>query len=455
MTSGIFSEAKWYSQLVVRPGASREALLACESFVPNTEIIVAKDISSEKNSKSFSKFASYLSFDAWMRKVCPEERHFYEVITNSCLQKPYFDIDLKIPGKYSEQYVADIENSVSRLARVASSAARGARVAPKSLVFSSNSREKLSYHIVIDGIACISHEENKDFAAFVLSQFRIESEFDKEVVAAVDRGMYKSLQQLRILGSRKIGTDRTKRARLDLSEWLPDEKEKPRLMEARLMCASLITATAECNIMPSDCAFFRAKVSKTQSSVEWKVSRKASKEASVFVSAEEAQTVLDVICEKLMSLGAKTTPFSLRDHLGNCTSEVDTNIVIIPLCRNAPSWCPSCERVHSAEHPFIRLNTQTKTIFFNCRRGGKSVTAEWDVNGVVDSVSESESEIFVIPPLFASSPSAASTMQQSKAAVSLMPAQYKCRPLRKAPRKQPTRKATNNVEQMKAVMCKN
>ena len=219
----------WFSRLFQKDtsefGTKSLALfksVSGQSFIPNRNVIIAKDVLwNGKAVKSFSLFQNAYSLNDFVTKTCttPQERVFYEVITEECSQKPYFDIDYSRPIDGGGLELETVESYVSLIATAAESVAR--RICgvenSNSIVFSSCSDLKFSYHIIVNGIKLASHKEAKLFCEGVCAEILLRSPSGRGSISIIDRCIYKSTQQFRMAGCSKIGTNRIKTHRPDLS----------------------------------------------------------------------------------------------------------------------------------------------------------------------------------------------------------------------------------------------
>lgn len=310
--------------------------------------------------RMFAVFETFEHFFAWMSRDVPVAlRCAYEIIRESALQKPYFDIDLAISSIPPNVTQSDIESSIAEIASVASSVADVTTAS--SLVFSSSSPTKFSFHIVVNGVSLPSNAASQVYCKAVIREIsRSRPQIAQCVVDAIDTKVYSKIQQFRILGNRKFGENdsRVKTYRPELSEWHPTPGGQ---IDFKIFCASLVTCFSTSGSPPSQHSVFSQCIDEAPPK---------SKRAFVFtgecISIEEAERFLDLVKQRLESMGT-TSPFSIRE--GDSSIVAGEGGVIVHLNRNAPSFCLLCARKHENEHPFL-IVIPGVSVSMKCRRGG-------------------------------------------------------------------------------------
>ena len=187
--------------------------------------------------RTFTMFKTYTHFQRYQEDVPLYERCFYELIIEHKLRKPYFDIDIDLT-EYTNmnKLKADdmILNMIEKIKDIAN------ELKPKIIVFTSHRPNKLSYHLVVDGIMLRNSHETKEFAYKVVN---------KELEDFIDFSVYKPTQQFRILGSRKFGKENIKKIDFSLSDnfFVPSELKSDSFRKNNfLLQSSLITFTDNC-----------------------------------------------------------------------------------------------------------------------------------------------------------------------------------------------------------------
>lgn len=204
------------------------------------------------------------------------------------------------------------------------------------LWFSSSDTEKISAHVVLDGMCFADPFELKHFVDRAKTRMGIYAKF-------VDMGPYARFKQLRILGERKMGTNRVKRhVRVihfngEEFTWvprLPIEPCDPADMRKRyLMEASLVTATYYC----------RRLVRCLQAATHLKDER--------------------IVEEPIMAwVIANCIP-------AHCVfREIKGPMVLLTrLTDQASPMCDVCGVIHETDSPYLFI-TETKQVLLDCRR---------------------------------------------------------------------------------------
>ena len=312
----------------------------------------------KKTVKQFKSFISPVHFYVWSNGIT--EKNFYEMISGHVFQKPYFDIDIQMTDAIKEfgesNVILNVEESVKEFAHGVANLLKS----DSFMTFSSNastSIKKLSYHIVIDSVHLNSHVENKNLV------YLVQSKIKSKITPFVDIQVYKSLQQFRLLGSGKLGTQRVKTFREDLSSYL-------HYSNMGTFMSSLIT------YIPSDCHEVKIKIPDFTSSkrfIHYSSSSSSPTESINFNPDAVFETVL-------LKLKLPLNLFSIRDVI------YEKNTIILD--RKGATYCIGCKSTHSNENPFISVMSQN-TFVFNCRRGSKlKVVGGGDgCGGEVDGIS--------------------------------------------------------------------
>jgi hypothetical protein len=229
----------------------------------------------------------------------------------------------------------------------------GFKINPKNhiLVFSSHGKEKWSYHIIIDGFYCDTHQDAGELFK------RIISRMPKDHLDWLDGSIYSVNHCLRILGSvKEDGRIKIldKKWKYKDEEILFEYPEQPRHENHRLALEferSFLTLNSNCYPLPS----FVQK--QALDGVEKKPEKQAEEDVIHYASLLFKSLYGD-IC----------VPIGCMNNM-------------ILLSRRYASGCPICERVHENENAFLWLkpveesNVFTKyEIYFHCRRAiGKKI----------------------------------------------------------------------------------
>jgi hypothetical protein len=267
-----------------------------------------------------------------LQDVKPEERCFYECIFGESSQKPYFDIDVPL-----KEGIYTVEKSKALVKKVLDIARSTLSQLSDYLVFSSHGPEKISYHVVFDKWCFTNYRDGKAYLKEVCDKL------DEEDRQYVDASMYKSVQQFRIIGSHKYGSERVKRFDETMSTWKLSSEFPESSMFVNLYLASLITNTSYCYCLPSLC--------------------EPDEEKRTFSSVDLTDTNINSVMQLVNINEGGKEHYKILDVQGS----------MIMLRRQFPSYCKTCERVHEHENPFLSV-CSNGGVFFNCRRSasGKS-----------------------------------------------------------------------------------
>lgn len=361
----------------------------------------------------FTKFNSYLDFAAFCRgKIANTHKCFYECIFTQIPQKPYFDLDIpsepekdvmkleeakKMPGVpslppssssvHSNEKKAeksnvywlskeDADRALQHLIQLISQVCP--HIQPEDImVFSSHGPHKRSFHIVIDRWCYPDAADNRAF------HDKIMGEFPQEWRGAVDHKMYKSIQQFRILGSHKFGSDRWKVVS-PFSTWQPDTKaEDDNHTSLQILGASLISNSSYCKLLPSYLVHVEKPVydgigieltsedieTVTRLCAEYKElpvpSLPSVKPQSSTVPTPQKDAV-NIPSLPIQQKDVEPEPESKRTYFPFKVSGVKDGMVFFK--RQMPSHCIQCKRVHEKEHAFASVSGENRIVSFYCRR---------------------------------------------------------------------------------------
>ena len=310
----------WYSFLN-RKG--KDNLLSNEK-IEEENIIVCQQL----KYRQYAKFKNHIHLRKYMQNTEYNNKCFYELITEKKFRKPYFDIDID-DIKLDEKIIIDeIILSISKILEDA-----------VILIYSSHTKDKISFHIVIGNYYFINNQENKNFYQKVIENLK------KETSEYVDSKVYNTVQQFRILGSHKYEKTNVKIFREDLSKNfnIPDiYKELPTAIENYLLISSLVTMT---------------EGAKYLSGYEKKEEIKNIVPENGFSSISDLEDILNIFYS--------VYSYDIFQYLNT----IDNNgNLLITFKRLSPSYCNECNRRHEHENPFVTVNGIYRNIFFYCRR---------------------------------------------------------------------------------------
>ena len=343
MNSGI--KVRWYPLLRKPEGKETPYLMEYSSPEPKTLVVCQQLKVGNDVVRHFAKFNNYIDFARYnLLDVKLSHRCFYEVIFGEMPQKPYFDLDIKLecPEVKSQDLCLSEEESGQLCKQVVEGILKVIPVNPSDImIFTSHSKEKHSYHIVVDNWCFPDYRENKAFSLEVIQlvspKFR----------PFIDSSMYKSLQQFRILGSHKWESERIKI--LDSSSlWKPPiQAENSDHLFILQLSGSLVSNVSYCSLLPSFSHLVPQK--------------------PTFVFDATDLTPNEV--EKCLNFCAKCGNFKHFSDPGFPYRFQETKGHLILLKRISRSFCRVCNRIHESENPFLTISGVNRDVFFNCRRG--------------------------------------------------------------------------------------
>lgn len=287
-------------------------------------IIICKQ--TEKG-RRFAMFTTPYELMDHNNSVQPDNRCFYEVILGKRARKPYFDIDVDLthnPETNREVFDSYIEEFVENIKEFVST------YRPKIIVFTSHREDKLSYHIVVDRVYLKTNEDLKIFADKVITD---------NLKDYIDSRVYNTVQQLRIIGSRKYGKKNVKKIDFMLSDnfYIP-KTFKPRDKEIYILVSSLVSITEGCQLLEMD----RPK----------KTNLKRMKGAAEVYDVDLA---LDALSKQYDNFETK----QIRELNGN---------ILVELKSSSRYMCQIHKRYHEHENAFITIKGMMKNVWFDCRR---------------------------------------------------------------------------------------
>lgn len=282
----------------------------------------------------FTCFNSYQDFLGYATNIEQKNWHFYETIIGDKCQKPKFDID--IPGGTDNVINVIIDRLVESINQTLASL--GIRLVHNKdiLLFQSHGDSKRSIHLVVNNYYHVNNIEARNFYEKVIDCYR--SLYGEDYLCYIDAMVYSTFQQFRTLWSTKVGTKRHKsivknytscgvKYSLELEGDVSEQEE--------LFRSSLITYTKNCMHI----------------------------EGLVSVRHYCGQTELtdDAEIDKALSLMNTVMPNNPFVY-----DSVKDGYIIMK--REAPSYCPVCDREHEKENPYIVMHNGIA--YWNCRRSG-------------------------------------------------------------------------------------
>lgn len=358
-------EQKWWSLLKSKEGSVQSETLLSRHHgdidpMRGSLIICWNSGRPDLPKRLFTYFKSYLAFAAFQRKFFPLgphqlERNFFEVILGDSAQKPHFDLEQDAP--FPTESLEDIWTCLlTTLIQVMLE--KGVTLIPERdiLNFSSHGPNKRSYHVVIDNYCHSNHKEAKAFYDAVVAKL------PEAYRPYVDKAVYSSKQQFRIVGSQKVKSGRIKTL---ISPWplfppkevkmaptlvkyiyseLPESSDMEELLQLE---ASLVGCTHNCVMLPS---FLNKE--ETTKSLGWDQEREPISDVVAKLAVEQLAMTANLTLAQL--------PYKMTGIKGG----------LVMLKRLKPSTCRICKRVHELENPFLIVVKRAigYQVYFHCRR---------------------------------------------------------------------------------------
>lgn len=330
----------------VHPRKGITGIIVCYNLPPN-------------DTRLFSLFDTPYDLYNFIQTFPPEERHFFEVIPGEWRQKAHFDVDVDLSKQEGfpvtprdandlvtkrDEIVTFRDNLTKKLTTCISKVLSSLGVDLRDIrIYSSHSTKKLSLHIIVTSFACLTAQAAKRLYRYVVKHMPIElGEF-------VDPKVYSVLQQFRLLGSCKHGTDRVKRL---MKAWYFDD------------------------IRIEGCHPYTDYDQFVESLVTWGMTdlklfpELPEEEISTFKASGDIQIgSLDgeMIAFIVDKVNGETPYVAFRKISGNC----------IQLTRKRASFCEICQRVHEHESPFIICREDKFTgainVLYYCGRNKQNI----------------------------------------------------------------------------------
>jgi hypothetical protein len=246
---------KWYPRAVPEetdPGVSIAEILKIDPYnLPIGIYIISRDLSPKTRPngefytpKAFTLIEDPINLWRWIKSIPEASRVFYEVFSG--YQKIHFDLDFstdKFPHINREQAYTYLQLVLDAIQRVLHRSNVPYRFDQHCLVFNSHGPTKegykWSFHIIIRGFFHANNMESKAF----YDEVRADINPIVNLGNSIDPGVYSRLQNFRLLGCQKIGSNRPKI--LDpITVWRPDGDGD--LADMNLFLESLVGFTSGC-----------------------------------------------------------------------------------------------------------------------------------------------------------------------------------------------------------------
>ena len=321
--------------------------------------------STEEHGRLYAFFEDYLEFAEYQANIPVHKRSFFEIIMGRLPQKPHFDIDISQKELTEIDPDADIdevaEEVKDNVIYAITQIIPDITLEKDILVFSSHGVKqddegydiiKKSFHIVVNNYC---HDDNKEAEAF----YEMVLTYIPTYKSFIDRAVYKSKQQFRILGSQKIGSNRPKIFNTtftykgeQITHVLNEQARNEKHRDVIMLYESLVTFISMCTCLPP-----------------YVKEGKANKHYSTRLTDYEDIPV--DTARMALNLLAKTAGMSCDDYRFPYTiNNIDGHLICLK--RHRPSYCRICKRVHENEHPYMYLIGPY--IYWNCRRADKGAS---------------------------------------------------------------------------------
>lgn len=269
-----------------------------------------------KNFK-FTVFRTIDEFKQWSDALDFKNKSCFETILGEQPQKPHFDIDIKGPDvkqHEGDQLVKELKEAVMNVFPEIKES--------DFMVFTSHRTGKLSYHVIVNNWY---HKNNKQAEQLYR---RVMNDIKNPLKSCIDKAVYHSLQEFRLLGHHKYTTDSlnmdiVKKGAYTFEQSLIQFRGKPEELKGKML---------------RDLMIENLKKPMANKSIDDK-------------TANEAV----LMAEK----GGWLKGFEYN--------EIKDGFVLLK--RTGASECRICKRTHQAENAFLSIYEQK--VYFHCRRADK------------------------------------------------------------------------------------
>lgn len=348
----------------------------------NQKFIICMTIPNQRDKNNpkrrFAAFNNVLDFLGYIRDVPRNRWVFFEYIMGGQIQKLYFDIDIDV-GKlvdigvivapedpnhckqqldlFSKELISSL---VGRIVSVFNQRGYPINLTKQILIFNSNSETKRSYHLIVDGYAVSSNDENSILAHEILEQFP-----DYIFKSRIIDDLYSSKQQLRLFHSQKPGSNRPK---VFVDKWyygehlieyqypeipVPDEITKNAIQFTTLFQASCVTYIDACQIIAINCSSEKGMPKRRH---------KMWADTGAFDNTDDniiTDDIVDAICQRVSPKMFDVYKLE-RDKISNSCIYLTRRRELI----GTEVMCTLCDRTHSSNNAFLAVNKYGKVVFY-------------------------------------------------------------------------------------------
>lgn len=339
----IINGLKWYYRLIPKKDERNRTQKGLFSDYPRHELTRALIVSwsyydknDDKIYRLYGKFKTYLEYGIYQMKLPKHERCFYEIALGEKSQKPHFDIDIDDPTVNGDHVKDMLVDSIISIIKIDLN---------DILIYTSHGNNKQSYHVIINNHCHANNIEAKAFYDMVVNNIPIE---DRKWI---DRAVYSPTQQFRIVGSSKIGSDRTKVFQKTwtyhdktIKHEYPEEPDSPEHEFVMQLEESILGYTNNCRFLPSYDP--KPEDIKHYDDID-------------DVTKEDAIEGLKLVAQAgNIKITDSKFPYKF----------MGINGPIVMLKRKKPSKCRICNRIHEHENPYLIIIGDEKNVYFHCRR---------------------------------------------------------------------------------------
>ena len=343
----IINNVKWYYRL--KPQQQPKVTKGLFSDIPRnllTNALIVSlsyyDRSNRKTYRLYTNFKSYLEFGIYQLKLPQHERCFYEIILGESSQKPHFDIDISNDFTDGE---AVKNNLIDSIIKVLQNKGVEINLGSDLLQFTSHGPKKQSYHILLNNFCHANNVEAKAFYDKVMEHV------NPDYAAWIDRAVYSTTQQFRMVGSQKITTNRIKKLNMkwdyhghEILYKYPERPDSPEHEMVMQLEASVIGYTGSCKFLPP---------------FEPRPDTIKTYEDTDDITIDDAKNAITLIAAAgKISINSSMFPYKFTGINGP----------IVMLKRTKASMCKICQRIHEHENPYLIVIGEEKSVYFFCRR---------------------------------------------------------------------------------------
>lgn len=301
-----------------------------------------------QNGRIYASFTSYIEFFHYSKLFSDNDKNFYEIVFGEFTQKPHFDLDidkdvcmLKYPNS---DYIAIGNQLKDAIITACCEIIPTLNISKDVLIYSSHGKSKQSYHIVINNYYHYNNLEAKAFYEEVCRHIIDYTEF-------IDGSVYSPRQQFRILGSQKTHSNRQKLFCQNFrylgkvyEHQYVEEIDNADFFALTILSESLLSFTPNCSYIPS----------LLKENPHFNYHRPL-----IDLDEEFIYNCLIMLQNKMDELGYQC-PFTFIENQGT----------LILLRREAPSYCPICDKDFPHENENSYMYITNNMLFWDCRRSG-------------------------------------------------------------------------------------